>query len=77
MHILLLLLLVAVMAALLMGYGCGLAKRRHLLSTSFLALLIAMVIIVIVDLDRPSRGLIHVDQKSMIRLHDSLKNVAP
>lgn len=72
--VLLLLLLIAVMAAMLVGHGCGLAKRRHLLSTTIVALLIALVMIVIMDLDRPSRGLIRVSQESIIRLRDSLKN---
>ena len=75
--VLLLLFLVALMAAVLVGYACGLAKRRHLFSTSIVALLIGLVIIAIIDLDRPSRGLIRVSQKSMIRLHDSMKNDAP
>jgi predicted membrane metal-binding protein len=75
--VLLLLILVALLAAMLIGYGCGLAKRRHLLSTSIAALLIGIVIIAIIDLDRPARGLIRVSQSSMIRLHDSMKDDAP
>jgi hypothetical protein len=75
--VLLLLILVALLAAMLVGYGCGLAKRRHLFSTSIVALLIGMVIIAIIDLDRPTRGLIRVSQNSMIRLHDSMKRDAP
>jgi uncharacterized membrane protein (Fun14 family) len=75
--VLLLLILVALLAAMLVGYGCGLAKRRHLLSTSIVALLIGIVIIAIIDLDRPTRGLIRVSQNSMSRLHDSMKHDAP
>lgn len=75
--VLLLLLLVALLAAMLVGYGCGLAKRRHLLSTSVLALLIGLVIFVIMDLDRPGRGLIRVSQESMVRLRDGMKADAP
>jgi undecaprenyl pyrophosphate phosphatase UppP len=75
--VLLLLLLVAMLAAMLVGYGCGLAQRRHFFSTSIVAFLIGMVILVIIDLDRPNHGLIRVSQKSMIRLHDSIKNGAP
>ena len=75
--VLLLLFLVALMTAVLVGYGCGLAKRRHLFSTSIVAVLIGMVIIAIIDLDRPARGLIRVSQNSMTRLHDSMKNDAP
>jgi hypothetical protein len=75
--VLLLLLLVAMLAAMLVGYGCGLAKRRHLLSTSVLALLIGLVVFVIMDLDRPGRGLILVSQESMVRLRDGMKADAP
>ena len=75
--VLLLLILVALMVAMLVGYGCGLEKRRHLFSTSVMALLIGVVIIVIMDLDRPHRGLIRVGQQSMIRLRDSIKDGAP
>ena len=75
--VLLILILVAILSALLVGYGCGLEKRHHLLSTSIMALLIGVVIVVIMDLDRPTRGLIRVGQESMIRLHDSMKNETP
>ena len=74
--VLLLLFLVAMMAAMLMGYGCGLAQRRHLLSTTIVALLIGLVIVVIMDLDRPNHGMIRINQESMIRLHDSVNNDA-
>jgi hypothetical protein len=72
--VLLLLFLVAIMAAVLVGYGCGLMDRRHTFSTTTMALLIMLVITVIIDLDRPSRGMIRVSQDAMIRLRDSMKN---
>ena len=75
--VLLLLFLVALMAALLVGYGCGLMERRHSFSTTTMALLIALVIIVIIDIDRPSRGLIRVSQESMIRLQGNMKKDTP
>lgn len=75
--VLFLLLAVAVMSALLVGYGCGFAKRRHIFSTSIMALLIGTVILVIIDLDRPHRGVIRVDQASMIQLRDSMKKDVP
>jgi hypothetical protein len=56
----------------LVGSGWGLGGRRNLMSTVAAALLIASVILVIVDLDRPGRGLIKVNQQSLIRLRDSL-----
>jgi hypothetical protein len=42
-----------------------------------MALLIGVVIVVIIDLDRPQRGLILVSQESIIRLQDSMKNNTP
>jgi hypothetical protein len=75
--VLLLLGLVAIMAALLVGYGCGLMQRRHSFSTTTMALLIALVITVIMDLDRPKRGLIRVSQESMITLQENMKRDTP
>lgn len=71
--ILVLLHAVAALAVGLMGYGCGLGGRRALLPNAIAAVLIAAVMLVIIDLDRPARGLITVSQKSMLELRDSLK----
>lgn len=59
------------------GYGYGLGGRRDLLSTTAAALLITSVILVILDLDRPRRGLIKVSQQSLLTLRDSLNKSAP
>lgn len=75
--VLLLLFLVAIMAGLIVGFSCGLQGSRHFFTTTLMALLIAMVIIIILDLDRPRRGLIFVGQGSMIRLQESIKNDTP
>jgi len=61
----------------LVGYGCGLGGRRNFLSTTTAALLIASVILVIMDLDRPRRGIIKVSQQSLLNLRDSLNKSAP
>lgn len=50
------------------AYGCGLARQRRFAMNAVFALLIAMVITVILDMDRPRRGLVRVSQDSMIRL---------
>lgn len=63
---------VALMATLGIGYGCGLGQHRNLFSTIMLAVLLVLVITVIIDLDRPARGLIRVRQDSMLRLQNSL-----
>ena len=71
--ILVLLYFVALVAIGLIGYGCGLAGRRNFLVTLVASLLIAAVILVIIDLDRPQRGLIRVGLGRMVELRDSLK----
>ncbi len=70
---LVLLYFVALMATGLIGYGCGLSGLRNFFVTIISSILIAAVILVIIDLDRPNRGLIRVSQQRMIDLRDSLK----
>jgi hypothetical protein len=73
--ILVLLYFVALVAIALIGYGCGLAGRRNFLVTLVASLLIAAVILVIIDLDRPQRGLIKVGLGRMVELRSSLNQV--
>ena len=75
--ILILLYFVAIMSTGLMGYGCGLGGFRNLFTTITASILIASVIFLIVDLDRPRRGLIKVSQQSMVNLRDSLGRTTP
>jgi len=69
---LVLLYFVAIMATGLIGYGCGLSGVRKYFVTIILAIIIAAVIMVIIDLDRPHAGLIKVSQQRMIDLRDGL-----
>jgi hypothetical protein len=64
--------LVAIFATGLVGYGSGTGGQRNPISTTALAMLIACVLLVIVDLDRPRRGLIRVSQQPMRELQKSL-----
>ena len=73
--ILVLLYSVALAANGLIGYGCGLGGRRNFYVTLTASMLIAFVILVIVDLDRPRRGLIRVGQERMLDLHNSLESI--
>jgi len=59
------------------GYGAAFGNRRHVVLTTLLALLVAAVILLIVDLDRPQRGLIKVSEQNMINLRDSLEKNQP
>jgi flagellar biosynthesis chaperone FliJ len=70
---LILLYFVAFTATGLIGYGCGLSGVRNFFVTIISSILIATVILVILDLDRPHKGLIIVSQQRMIDLRDNLK----
>ncbi len=67
-----LLFFIAIIATGLIGYGCGVGGRRNFFVTLATSLLIAAVILVILDLDRPRRGLIRVSQQRLVELRDSL-----
>lgn len=67
-----LVLLVAALATLSLGYGSGLGGHRIGLPMFVTPLLITAVITIVVDMDRPRRGLIQVSQDSMIRLRADL-----
>ena len=71
--VLILLCLVAVLSLCLVGYGAGMGMYRNLFPTLISVILIASVIVLIMDLDRPRRGLIKVSQQRMVDLRDSLK----
>ena len=70
--VLFLLLTAAVLGVGMVGYVNGIAGHRATVVTAMLSVLFGLTIFVIVDLDRPRRGLIQVSQKSMIELKNSL-----
>jgi hypothetical protein len=74
--VLLLLYFVAAVALAVTGYAAGLDGRRNPWPIASTAVLIAVVIVVIMDLDRPRRGLITVSQQSLVDLRDSLNRPA-
>jgi len=69
-----LLFFVSTVALAFVAYGCGLSRKRRFVMNAAFALLIAMVITAILDMDRPRRGLIRVNQDSMIRLKATIDN---
>lgn len=75
--VLVLLLVVAVLALGFVGCGAGLAGHRRWPSTSLFALMLALVVTLVVDIDRPRQGLIRVQQESMLRLQASLGAAPP
>lgn len=60
-----------VMTASLVGYGSGVAGHRATFAAYTLLLLIVCLVFVVIDLDRPRRGLIEVSQQSLIDLRTS------
>ncbi len=60
------------MVGLIVGYGSGVSGFRQSLATYMMVGLIVVLVFIIVDLDRPRRGLIQVDQHSLLELKASI-----
>ncbi len=65
--------IVAVFAAIIVGFAFGVDGRRYLFPTSLLALAIAVVLAVIVDLDLSRKGFIQISQQPMLDLQRQLQ----
>lgn len=63
--ILFLLFIVFIMSGALMGYSSGLGKKRTTIPAMMMTFLICLVVFIIIELDRPKRGIIKVNQESM------------
>jgi len=74
---LVLLMLVAACAMGLVGFGYGWSDHEDLGQIAVISAVISLVILIIIDLDRPSRGLIRVGQGSMVTLAESLRSETP
>jgi len=55
-----------------LGYASGLAGHRVTLAAFVLVMLIALVVYLIIDLDRPRRGAIQVSHESMLNLQQTI-----
>nr|WP_245402631.1 hypothetical protein [Pontibacter sp. E15-1] len=66
--ILLLLYSIFIASGVLMGYLSGLGTKRSYVPTVIMTLLIVLLVFIIIDLDRPRRGLIKIRQDSMVEL---------
>lgn len=64
------------MAALILGYTSGVAGHRASFVSYILVTLIVLLVFIIVDLDRPRRGLIEVSQESLLDLQATLQRDA-
>jgi len=61
----------------LVSYSCGLSGRRRPLANMTFAVLIALVMVIIFDIDRPRQGFVIVSQESFTRLLQSLPSATP
>jgi hypothetical protein len=68
--VLLFLLAFAVLVAVVLGYGNGLAGARIRSLTAAFCVIVALVVVLIIDLDRPQEGLARSSQQSMLQLRD-------
>ena len=60
------------MAGSVVGYASGVGGHRAAFVTYIMIALIVLLVFIIIDLDRPRRGLIEVSQKSLIELRRSV-----
>ncbi len=70
--VLMLLYLTFVLTGVLVGYASGITGHRTSFATYILIVLIVMLVFIIIDLDRPRRGLIEVSQQNMLDLQASM-----
>lgn len=75
--ILFLLFIVFIIGGAFMGYTSGLGMKRAYIPTIMFNILIVLVVFIILDLDRPKRGLIMVKQDSLIELKSSNVEIKP
>jgi uncharacterized membrane protein (Fun14 family) len=57
----------------IVGYAAGVAGHRVSSVVYIMVVLIVLLVFVIIDLDRPRRGLIEVSQKSLTELQTSIQ----
>lgn len=67
-----LLLVVSLLVMASVGYAAGVSGGRHSIFSTTLSLIIALTLFAILDIDRPRRGLAHLNFQSLVRLQDRL-----
>ena len=68
--VLILLFVVFIASGGILGYSSGLNGKRIVAPTAFVSFLIVLIVFIIIDLDRPKRGLIQVNQAVMYELKE-------
>ncbi len=72
--VLILLFIVFISSGGIMGYSAGLSGKRIIAPIILVSLLITLIVFIIIDLDRPKRGLIQVNQDVMTELQNSVNH---
>jgi hypothetical protein len=70
--VLLLLFIVFIASGGMMGYSGGLSGKRIIAPVVLVSLLVTLIVFIIIDLDRPKRGLIQVNQAPLLELQQSM-----
>jgi uncharacterized membrane protein (Fun14 family) len=60
------------MVGAVIGYSAGVSGHRASFVTYVMVLLVVVLVFIIIDLDRPRRGLIEVSQESLIDLRSAI-----
>jgi hypothetical protein len=68
---------VCLIAVGVLGYASGLGGQRSLVAVLVISLVLAIVVFLILDFDRPYRGLIQIGQQSMIELKQFISQGLP
>jgi len=71
--VLILLFIVFISSGAIMGYSAGLSGTRVVAPIVLVSLLITLIVFIIIDLDRPKRGFIQVNQTVMVELLADVK----
>lgn len=69
--VLFLLFIVFIASGGMMGYSGGLSEKRIIAPVVLVSLLVTLIVFIIIDLDRPKRGLIQVNQAPLLELRQS------
>jgi hypothetical protein len=72
--VLFLLFIVFIASGGMMGYSGGLSEKRIIAPVVLVSLLVTLIVFIIIDLDRPKRGLIQVNQSPLLELQQSTLN---
>ena len=75
--VLLLMFATIVLTTATLGYASGIAGHRVTLAAFVLVMLIALIVYLIIDLDRPRRGSIQVSHESMLSLQQAIGTAQP